>query len=129
MCRHRRFKKERRVKVIPKDNIVDWNFENIKKIAEQNNIQMFVKANGQVLEFKSKYDKWMCSTSDQRFLKLYHDTKSGGCHLQNTFFDCLFMLNSTKSHDWFKQKIRGSNVVDNVLYKSMNGKIPRFKVN
>lgn len=131
MSRRRKLKRGKTIKVIPDYvNNVEFNFEEIKNECEKYGFECFFKAEGKVLEVKSKYDNWIIPVDNtKRIIKLYHDVKGSKTHLQNIFFDCKFLLNSTCSHDFYKSKRRGGNIVDDVMYRSTHGKIPRFKVN
>lgn len=128
--KRKKFRKEKKVKVVPEGNVVEFDFEKIKRLAEENGIKAYLKADGTVIEFKSQYGSWISTVSrGMEFIKLYHDVKDGKRHLQNVFFDFNFLCKSTHDHDWYKTKRKGGNSVDYVFEKYNNGLIPRFKAN
>lgn len=128
IMKRRKFKKTKKRKVIP-DYItkIQINCDEVKEECEKRGFEVFFKCEGTVLEIRSKYDSWIAPITNNS-IELYHDTKKGR-HYQNRYWDIDFLLESTKSHDWYQRKVRGCNTVDYVMHKYNNGDIPKFKVN
>lgn len=128
MSRRRRVKRERKELVIPIGHKVVFDYEEVKRLAKENGLQVYLKGNGTVLEIKSKINTWICSTDTEDVINLYHLTYDGGKHFQRSFLDYKFLFESVKRHDEFKTMEDKKNRVFNIFKMLNTGSVPRIRM-
>jgi RNA polymerase sigma-70 factor (ECF subfamily) len=60
MSRKRKLKKERKQLRIPEGHYIKFDYNKIQRLAKENGLQVYLKANDSVLEIKSKINTWIC---------------------------------------------------------------------